>query len=144
MLLRSSILLLLLLPGSAPLVAQAPASTPSGPSAGRTLRAVPTTRVLAIGHLPPGVTPDRLMPFMGREVPGTVQLYLDGKLDQWYSRQDVNGVVFLFNVTRVEEARDLLEQLPLGQAHLLKFDFIPLGPLSPLGLLLDNHGAPGK
>ena len=40
------------------------------------------------------------------------------------------------NVTSVEEARTLLGKLPLDDAKLMEFDFIELGPLSPLHLLL--------
>jgi hypothetical protein len=29
----------------------------------------------------------------------------------------------------------MLEKLPLGQAHLMSFELIPLGPLNPLGRL---------
>ncbi len=82
------------------------------------------------------------MPIMRQEVRDTVKLYLAGKLDQWFVRRDQNGVVFLLNVSSVDEARTLLEGLPLGQAKLMEFDLIPLGPLSPLGILLqDSPGA---
>lgn len=98
----------------------------------------PTTRVLAIGHMTSGTTRDKVMPVMQREVRDTVRLYLDGKLDQWFVRRDQNGVVFLLNVSTVAEARTLLEKLPLGEAKLMEFDLIPLGPLSPLGLLIQE------
>jgi hypothetical protein len=100
---------------------------------------VPTTRILAIGHIVPGATPDKIKPLMAEEVPSTVRLYLAGKLDQWYTRKDQNGVVFILNCASVAEAHDLLEKLPLGQAHLMEFELIPLGPLSPLNVLLP-HG----
>lgn len=35
------------------------------------------------------------------------------------------------------EAHALLEALPLGKAKLMEFDLIPLGPLSPLNVLLE-------
>jgi hypothetical protein len=101
----------------------------------------PTTRVLAIGHLVVGVTPDKIMPVMPQEVRDTVRLYLAGKLDQWFVRRDQRGVVFLLNVGNVAEARELLEKLPLGQAKLMEFDLIPLGPLTPLSLLLQEPPA---
>ena len=112
------------------------AQTPSSSST-----AGPTTRVLAIGHMTAGVTPEKVMPVMQKEVRDTVRLYLSGKLDQWFVRRDQKGVVFLLNVSSVDEARTLLGKLPLGEARLMDFEFIPLGPLSPLGLLLkDNAG----
>ncbi len=107
------------------------AQAPSSP-----LPTVPTTRILAIGHIVPGATFDKIKPIMAAEVPATVRLYLAGKLDQWYTRKDQNGVVFVLNCTSVAEAHELLERLPLGQAHLMEFDLIPIGPLSPLNVLL--------
>lgn len=76
---------------------------------------------------------------MPKEVPDTVRLYLEGKIDQWYVRQDGKGVVLLLNVTSVEEAHSLLEKLPLGRAKLMEFDLMPLGPLNPLRLLLSKN-----
>ena len=108
------------------------------------IAAGPTTRVLAIGHMAAGVTRDKVMPVMQREVRATVRLYLAGKLDQWFVRRDQNGVVFLLNVPTVDEARMLLEKLPLGEEKLMEFDLIPLGPLSPLGLLLQESGGATK
>ena len=81
---------------------------------------------------------------MQKEVRDTVRLYLSGKLDQWFVRRDQNGVVFLLNVTSIEEAKTLLDKLPLGEAKLMDFDLIPLGPLSPLALLLPEGAAPPK
>lgn len=82
-----------------------------------------------------------VMAVMQGEVRDTVRLYLAGKLDQWFVRRDQNGVVFLLNVNSVEEAHALLEKLPLGEEKLMEFDLIPLGPLSPLGLLLQEAPA---
>ena len=111
-------------------LAQAAPQTAAG------LPSVPTIKVLAIGHMTAAATTEALLPVMKNEVPETVKLYLGGKIDQWYVRQDQRGVVFLMNVSSVEEAHALLEKLPLGQAKLMEFELIPLGPLSPLGRLL--------
>lgn len=110
-----------------------PASSPS-PS-------VPTTKILAVGRMLTAMTDEQRRAIMPREVPATVRLYLDGKIDQWWVREDGQGVVFLMNVGSVEEARTLLEKLPLGQAKLMTFDLIPLGPLSPLRLLLRDSAS---
>ena len=40
------------------------------------------------------------------------------------------------NVGSVAEAQELLDNLSLAKEKLMQFDLIPLGPLSPLGLLL--------
>lgn len=99
---------------------------------------VPTTKVLAIGTVTSPLTAEQRKTVLSREVPETVMLYLNGKIDQWYVRKDNKGVVFLMNVTSAEEAHDLLEKLPLGQAHLMKFDLLELGPLNPLRMLIQD------
>lgn len=43
------------------------------------------------------------------------------------------------NVTDPSEAHRLLEK-PLGQAGMMTFELIPVGPLWPLGLLLREPG----
>jgi len=111
----------------------------TGPAA---LPAVPTTKVLAIGHIVANA-PNR-QPIMPSEVRETVKLYLAGRIDQWYVRKDLPGVVFLMNVSTVKEAHDLLEALPLGKAGIMEFELIPIGPLSPLQYLLAEPVAPAK
>ena len=58
----------------------------------------PTTRILAIGTLNPGVDPAAARAILPTEVRETVKLYLDGKIDQWFSLQGRPGVVFILNV----------------------------------------------
>ncbi|MFK4496494.1 hypothetical protein ABIF86_000785 [Bradyrhizobium japonicum] len=92
----------------------------------------PTTRILAIGTVNPGADVAAARAILPMEVRETVKLYLDGKIDQWYSLQNRVGVAFILNVTDIAAAHDMLEKLPLGQAHLMSFELIPLGPLNPL------------
>jgi len=89
-------------------------------------------KILAIGTINPGVDPAKVFAVLPNEVRDTVDLYLNGKIDQWYSQQERRGVVFILNVTDPAAARDMLEKLPLGQAHLMSFELIPIGPLNPL------------
>jgi len=95
----------------------------------------PTTKILAIGTVNPGVDPAKVFAILPNEVRDTVDLYLNGKIDQWYSLEDRRGVVFLLNVTDLAAAHEMLEKLPLGQAHLMSFELIPIGPLNPLRAL---------
>jgi hypothetical protein len=101
---------------------------------------VPTTKILAIGQFTKPPTPEQINEFFAKEVPATLRLYLAGKIDQWWIRQTQTGPVFLLNVTSLEEARALMEKLPLGQAGLMKHELIELGPLTPLHLLLKDGG----
>jgi hypothetical protein len=100
--------------------------------------AIPIIKVLAIGTFTAKASPKLWEPILPSEVRETVRLYLAGRIDQWYVQPDQSGVVFILNVTDLKAAHQLLDGLPLGQAGLMKFQFIPLGPLSPLRLLLSE------
>jgi len=100
--------------------------------------AVPTTKVLAIGRWTAKGTPNARGPLLSSEMRETARFYLAGKIDQWYFKTDESGVVLIMNLTDPNEARELLEKLPLGQAGMMEFQLIPLGPIKPLGLLLSE------
>jgi hypothetical protein len=113
----------------------------TAPAPKRNFPEVPTTKVLAIGSFASPPTPEQIKEIFPKEVPATLKLYLEGKIDQWWMRQTQTGAIFLLNVTSLEEAHELMENLPLGKAGLMKHEFIELGPLSPLSLLLQNNTA---
>src|ERR1700756_1480143 len=94
------------------------------------------TGVLTILTPKPGVTVEQVMKIMPAEIRATVPLYLDGKIQQWFTRGDGKGVLFLLNCKEVAEARALIESLPLSKENLVDEQFIPVGPLLPLGILL--------
>jgi hypothetical protein len=56
-----------------------------------TTASTPTTRIPAIGTINPGVDQPKVLEILPNEVGETVNLYLDGKIDQWYSLQDRRG-----------------------------------------------------
>lgn len=125
--------LVALLAVTAPTVTEADAQTGAPPASGIE---VPTTKLLAIGSFTSKGTPERRLPLLPAEVRDTVRLYLAGKIDQWYLKQDRSGVVFMMNVTDPGEAQALLGRFPFGQAGLMEFQLIPLGPIGPLRVLL--------
>jgi muconolactone delta-isomerase len=92
-------------------------------------------KVMAIGTLE-SLSPEARQQYLPKEVPATLQLYLDGKMEQFWLRDKEAGVIFLMTVDSVDEADRLLKGLPLGQASLLTFDLFPVGPLLPLGMLI--------
>jgi hypothetical protein len=108
--------------------------------------AVPTTKVLAIGRISAAAPadPEARRAIMPIEVRDTVDLYLAGKLDQWFVRQDGKGVVFLLNASSEAEAREMLSKLPLVRAGRMEFDLMPLGPLSPLRYLMGEATGAAK
>ena len=100
-----------------------------------------TTGVLVITTAKPGVTPEQVMPFMPDEIRATVRLYLDGTIRQWYSRGDGRGVVFLLNAKDTAEAHAIMEAQPIAKGNIVDHEYIPVGPLMPLRLLMSG-GAP--
>jgi len=92
-------------------------------------------KVMAIGTLKP-LSPEQRQQYLPKEVPPTLQLYLDGKMEQFWLRDKEVGVIFLMSVESVDEANRLLKRLPLSQANLMTFDLMPIGPLLPLGMLM--------
>jgi hypothetical protein len=100
------------------------------------------TGVLTILTPKPGVTVEQVMKIMPAEIRATVPLYLDGKIQQWFTRGDGKGVIFLLNCKDEAEARALIEGLPLAKESLVDEQFIPVGPLLPLGILLRDSPSP--
>jgi hypothetical protein len=95
-------------------------------------------KVLAIGSIIKPLSDDQKTEIMSREVPATLRHYLSGKIEQFWTRLDAPGVVFLFDVASVEEAKTELDALPLVTTGFARYDLIPLGPLAPLGLLIQG------
>ena len=100
-----------------------------------------TTEVLGIHTAKQGVNPQQIMAVMPAENRATVKLYFDGKIRQWYSRGDGKGVVFLVDAKTEDEARAIMETLPLAKEHLMDHVYIPVGPLMPLRALMGSGPA---
>jgi hypothetical protein len=97
-----------------------------------------TTGVIVILTAKAGVTREQVMAVMPAEIRDTVQLYLNGKIREWYSRGDGRGAVFLLDTRDVAEAQAIMEGLPLAKENVIDHDYIAVGPLLPLRLLMAN------
>jgi len=112
------------------------AQAQSGPASGLPSAAIPkTTAVLVIQTPKQGVTFQQVIAVIPDEIQATVKLYLDGKIREWYSRGNGKGVIFLLDVKTEEEARTVMETLPLAKEQLMDSEYIPVGPLMPLRML---------
>jgi hypothetical protein len=109
-----------------PSLAQAQATSPA------------ITGVMVILTVKAGVTREQVMTVMPAELRQTVQLYLNGKIREWYSRGDGRGVVLLLDTRDVAEAQTIMEGLPLAKQDLMDHEYIAVGPLLPLRLLMAN------
>jgi len=113
------------------------AQSQSGVAPGVPSVAIPrTTGVMVIQTAKRGVTPQQIMAVIPSEIRATVKLYLDGKIREWYSRGDGKGVVFLVDAKTEDEARAIMETLPLAKEQLTDDEYIPVGPLMPLRALI--------
>jgi len=111
----------------------------ANPSVAQTQALLPTTTgVMVILSAKAGVTREQIMAVMPAEVRQTVQLYLNGKIREWYSRGDGRGAVFLLDSRDVAEAHAIMEALPLAKEQLMDHEYIAVGPLLPLRLLMAN------
>jgi hypothetical protein len=95
-------------------------------------------KVFAIGSFAKPLTDEEKQQIMPKEVPHTLNLYLEGKIEQFWFREDKPGVVFLMNIESVEEAKATVGAMPLASGGFLGYEYIPVGPLKPLGLLLQG------
>ncbi len=113
------------------------AQSQPGPASGLPSVAIPkTTEVLVIETPKQGVTFPQVLAVMPQEIRATVKLYLDGKIREWYSRGDGKGVIFLVDAKTEDEARAIMEDLPLAKEQLMDSQYIPVGPLMPLRVLM--------
>ena len=110
-----------------PSVAQAQATSPT------------TTGVMVILTAKAGVTRQQVMTVMPAEIRQTVELYLSGQIREWYSRGDGRGVVLLLDTKDVAKAQAIMEDLPLAKQNLMDHEYIAVGPLLPLRLLMANR-----
>jgi len=113
------------------------ATSVANPSLGQEQASSPaTTGVIVVVAVKAGVTRDQVMATMPAEIQQTVQLYLNGKIREWYSRSDGRGVVFLLDTKDVAEAHAIMDGLPLGKQNMVDDEFIAVGPLMPLRMLM--------
>jgi hypothetical protein len=103
-----------------------------------------TTAVMVMMTVKAGVTREQVTAVMPAEIRQTVQLYLNGKIREWYSRGDGRGVIFLLDTRDVAEAHTIMDGLPLAKQNLMDHEYIAVGPLLPLGLLMAIPSAGNK
>ena len=113
------------------------ATSMSNSSAAQTVTPA-TTGVIVILTAKAGVAREQVMAVMPAEIRQTVQLYLNGKIREWFSRADGRGAVFLLDTKDVPEAEAIMEGLPLAKQNLMDHEYIAIGPLLPLRLLMAN------
>ena len=72
------------------------------------------------------------------EMRATVQRHLDGTIRQWYAHGDGKGVIVLVDAKTEDEARAVMETLPLAKEQGRDHAYIPVGPLMLLRALMGH------
>jgi hypothetical protein len=80
-------------------------------------------KVFAIGSCAKPITDEQRKQIMQKEVPDTLKLYHEGKIEQFWFREDKPGVIFLMNTSRSIKLRQqsrrcrLLRTAPWVRVH---------------------------
>jgi len=87
-------------------------------------------RIIAYDRFRPGVTMQTITPYLDEEVANVWRLWKAGIVRENYARADEPGVVIVFELDSVAEARRYLDDFPLTRAGHLEWFLIPL--MAPL------------
>ena len=88
-------------------------------------------KIFAYDVAKPGVELNQIEPLLKKEAHHAWELYKKGIVRELYFRTDRPGVVLVLECKDVEEAREFTNELPLVQAGLIEFNFIPVGAFVP-------------
>jgi hypothetical protein len=100
-------------------------------------------KILAIAKVDPQTTLEKIQPHLEAEVKHAWKLYKEGTLRELYSCPDRRlGVVFVLECSDVDEARDILGELPFVREKLIDFEVIALGPFSYFEMLFRDREPP--
>ena len=93
-------------------------------------------RIIAFDRFKPGVTMKTIEPYLPQEVANVWRLWKAGIVRENYARADEPGVVIVFELPSVEEARRYVDDFPLSRAGLLEWSFVPLQAPLPIETLM--------
>jgi hypothetical protein len=82
-----------------------------------------------------GVTSEQFTPHLKSEAMRVWELYQNGRVREFYFREDRSQAVLMLECADTSEARQILGSLPLVEAVLISFDIIPLVPNSGIARL---------
>jgi hypothetical protein len=95
-------------------------------------------RIIAFDKFRPGVTMEKITPYLPQEVSNVWRLWKAGIVRENYARADEPGVVIVFEVPDVATARRYTDDFPLSKAGLLEWSFISLQVPLPVETLFRN------
>jgi hypothetical protein len=95
-------------------------------------------KIIAFDNFKPGVTLDDLKPYLRDEVSNVWRLWKAGIVRENYARADVGGVIIVFELDSVEDAKRYTNDFPLTRAGLLEWHFLAFDAPLPLEFLFDS------
>jgi muconolactone delta-isomerase len=98
-------------------------------------------KVLALERKPAGVAPDASDADYRAEARRVWELQQAGLLREIYFRADATQAVLVLECGDLDEARDVVESLPLVKVGAIDFELIPLVPYPGLRRLFDDDSA---
>jgi hypothetical protein len=94
-------------------------------------------KIIAYDNFKAGVTLDDLKPFLREEVANVWRLWKAGIVRENYARSDVGGVIIVFELDSVEQAKRYTDDFPLSKAGLIEWQFLGFDAPLPLEYLFD-------
>lgn len=94
-------------------------------------------KMIALEKERPGVTPDQYQPYLKSEAARVWELYQNGYIRESYFHAHKHTAVFVLECGDLQEARALLQTLPLVEAGLITFDLLPLVPYDGFARLFE-------
>jgi hypothetical protein len=95
-------------------------------------------KIIAYDRFKPGVTMQTIQPLLPQEVANVWRLWKAGIVRENYARADEPGVVIVFELDSVEEAKRYVADFPMSRAGYLEWFYIPLQAPLPLESLMDK------
>jgi hypothetical protein len=92
-------------------------------------------RIIAFDRFKPGVTMEKITPYLPDEVSNVWRLWKAGVVRENYARADEPGVVIIFELPNVAAAKAYTDAFPLSKAGLLEWEFIALQVPLPIETL---------
>lgn len=83
-------------------------------------------KILALEQEAPGAPPQDFQPYLKAEAQRLWELHPSGDVRELYFRADKRAAVLVLECNSPEQARALLDSLPLVEAGLITFELIPL------------------
>jgi len=93
-------------------------------------------KILAISKESEGVNWDNEQIAMKKEASQVYDLYLSGKLREIYFTENYDAVLIL-ECQDIQEAKKVVNRLPLVKNKLIRFEFMQLNPYTGLSRIMD-------